>query len=412
MKNNLKNVLIVASSIILGIVIYACSDTSDDYLKYVEGGEITYIGKLDSLQVFAGLNRVQIVGKLPSDPKAKEARIYWNNMSDSIVVPISRTGGSDKFSTIIDNLPENIYSFQIRTFDDIGNKSVVSTVTGAVYGDNYIATLFNRPIITSFPSDAGLEINFDQMDRSTGVIGSEIVYTTTSASQSVFFVDIDSSTVVIPDYFYENGSTFDFRTAFVPEEFAIDTIYTEYEVVNALLLPLPIVPELRNEKQPFVGEVGPGGRWGNLAEPWITNSAAKTHYGNLYGGFDNGCCNNPVTYQSMNLEAGWGEPSFTNAKVYQVTFGDAGKNYRLSVNVGDTNYASGNYIVVALGNGLPDVSAVPTDPKVLVSRSITSIGTKVLDFTLSEVSQISIGIVSTQSGNRYCNITSWKIEEL
>ncbi len=58
---NLYNKLIVLALLVVGLVIFSCSD-EDEYLKYVEGGEISYTGKIDSLKVYPGLNRVRIEG--------------------------------------------------------------------------------------------------------------------------------------------------------------------------------------------------------------------------------------------------------------------------------------------------------------------------------------------------------------
>ncbi|MEL0455902.1 DUF4998 domain-containing protein [Flavobacteriaceae bacterium SZ-1-7] len=232
MKTNFKNILIVLGSLILGSLTYSCDDYSDDYLKYVEGGERIYVGKMDSLFVFGGHNRVQLGGNLPSDPKATEVRISWNNSNNSITVPL--TGGSvgERFSTIIDNLPENIYSFQVRSYDSDGNSSILSTVTGRVYGEGYVATLFNRPItLARLYSGNRYRITFDNMDRSTGVIGSEIVYTSRDdGMEKTIFVDISESAILFTDW--DGTSTIKYRTSFIPEKTAIDTFYTPFEIIE------------------------------------------------------------------------------------------------------------------------------------------------------------------------------------
>ena len=62
---NIYNKLIILSLLVVGIAIFSCSD-EDEYLKYVEGGEISYTGKIDSLKVYPGLNRVKIEGSIYS----------------------------------------------------------------------------------------------------------------------------------------------------------------------------------------------------------------------------------------------------------------------------------------------------------------------------------------------------------
>jgi hypothetical protein len=382
--------------------IYACTDDSDDWKKYIKGGEIVYTGKIDSVKVFSGKNRVFVQGVITSDPKVSELRVYWNLKQDSVVVPIVITSGIDTVSTYIDDLEENIYNFEFLTFDNQGNKSVSQSVTAEVYGDRYSSSLINRPIVNAVPEGNNLSVNFADMDRSTGVIGSELIYSSTDGSEKNVFIEIDSFSIDFVDY--QSATAFNYRTLFVPEETAIDTFYTAFESV----IPKP-TPVLKNATQPFEPVAGQTGRWRDLAAPWITNAAAKSHAG--FGGWDEGCCTGREA--SMNLECGWGQPPFTNAKIYQVTSADAGKVYQLRVNVITTNYPSGsNYIVVALDDGIPDLNNVTSAPEVLAYHSITADGLKTLEFTLSEISQISVGIVSTQTGDKYCNIKSWEIVEV
>jgi hypothetical protein len=94
-----------------GLIINSCT-SGDEYRKFTEGGAISYTGKIDSLKLLPGRNRLEVQGLILSDPKVKELRIYWNNKKDSAVVPIVRTSGIDAVTKIIDNLEENIYNFE------------------------------------------------------------------------------------------------------------------------------------------------------------------------------------------------------------------------------------------------------------------------------------------------------------
>ncbi|RYE17761.1 MAG: hypothetical protein EOP45_15215, partial [Sphingobacteriaceae bacterium] len=91
-------------TLLLVTVIVSCSK-SDEYKKYLENGETFYTGKLDSVKVYSGRNRVKIMGLLPADPKITRCKITWNDGKDSAVYPISKGVGVDSFSQII-NVPE------------------------------------------------------------------------------------------------------------------------------------------------------------------------------------------------------------------------------------------------------------------------------------------------------------------
>ncbi|MCG9972842.1 DUF4998 domain-containing protein [Christiangramia crocea] len=392
---------IVASClIVLSIIgIVSCSEDNKDYLKYVENGETLYLAKVDSLEVFPGKNRVKIEGLIIGDPKVSEVRVYWNGQKDSVVVPIERTQGTDMFSKVIDGLEENVYNFQFRTFDDQGHKSIMESVTAEVYGDRYITTLFNRPIEKSVLIENDLAINFAAMDLSSGVIGSEVKYTTTAGTQNSVFLDIDDSVLDISDY--ENGSTFSYRTAFLPIETAIDTFYTEFEEIK----PIP-TPVLGNAAVPFIAAEADG-RWGTLGEPWITNDAAKTHNG--YGGWDEWNGN------IFNLESGWGSPDIINGKIYQIVMVEEPATYQLKVSLMNNNHLpedeGGKYIVVAKGDGLPDVENITTASEIMGYKRILEGTTEyTVEFTTEEeMSEISVGLISTQIGNKFSNILSWEI---
>ncbi|WP_281336744.1 DUF4998 domain-containing protein [Flavobacterium eburneipallidum] len=392
------------------IGVYSCS-VNDDYKKFVEEGELSYTGKIDSLKILPGRNRVKLEGLIISDPKVTQLRVYWNSKKDSAIVPITRTSGVDAVSTVIENLPENIYNFEVKTFDAKGNGSIAQNVTASTYGPRYQASLTNRNMINNIPDGDRLTINFADMDRSSGVLGSEIVYTTSNGLEKTIFVDINDSNVVIPDSKFL--APLKYRTTFKPTTTAIDIFYTDYTTVQ----PRP-TPALKNAKQPFAYDTVAGlvgGRWGTLAEPWITNAAAKTHNG--VGGYDNGCC--AGREKTMNLESGWGSPNYTNAKIHQVTTADANVNYQLRFTTVTSNYstndAAGAYLVIALGaNGLPNVENVTTAPEVIAYKKIGGIdgGTLTVNFSVPQVSQISVGLVATQTGEKYCNIKSWEIIKL
>ncbi len=219
------NIALVLVALLIGAISMFSCDEGDEYLEYTKGGEILYTGKIDSLKIFPGRFRVEVEGLIISDPKVSELRVYWNTKSDSVVVPINRTSGVDEVSSIIDNLAENIYNFEVRTFDAEGNNSVAQFVTQEVFGERYQESLTNRPITSTNLVGETLTINFASMDRTTGVYGTEIVYTDASDVEQTQFVSIEDSDVEITSY--KSGSTFTYRSLFLPTEDAIDIFYSE-----------------------------------------------------------------------------------------------------------------------------------------------------------------------------------------
>jgi hypothetical protein len=403
---NLRNILVAAFAAALVFIIHSCT-SADEYLKFEEGGEISYTGKIDSLKLFPGKNRLEVQGLIISDPKVMELRIYWNNKKDSVVVPINRTAGIDPVSKIIDKLEENIYNFEFRTFDAKGNSSIAVKASAEVYGDRYISSLVNRPILSNVLVGSNLTVNFINLNANSGALGSEIVYTTASDTQKTVFVDINTANFVINDF--KNGSTYRYRTLYKPVTNSIDTFYTAYKDVR----PIP-PPILKNAKQPFAYSSYDGGRWGVIAD-WTTNAAAKNHGG--YGGYDGGCCGK-ANAKTVNFESGWGAPSITNGKLYQTVTAEPA-TYQLKVKVfesnHDTNDQGGFYIVVSKGNvELPNVESITTATEVLKYKRVLANGIGsteyILEFAVSETTPITVGITTTQpDSGRFCTISSFEI---
>lgn len=408
---NLRNILVAAFIVIVALVIHSCT-SSDEYLKFTEGGAVSYVGKIDSLKFYSGRNRLKLEGLIISDPKVTELRVYWNRKKDSLVVPITRTSGIDAVSTFVENIPENIYNFEVKTFDAKGNSSIAQNVTAQTYGERYQASLVDRKIISSsLSSNLSLIIDFASMDLTTGAFATEVVYTDKFDVEQTLMVPVATSQVNIPNY--KIGSQFKQRSLFLPAKNAIDVFYTPF------VLKVPDVIDLsymiKNNARPFVASAS-SGRWGDLAD-WTTNAACKNHGG--YGGIDFGCCGNPP--QTINLESGWGSPVITNGKIYQTITLDAGTYIFSSLLLaGGSGINSGytlddyTYLAVAKGNILPDSSGgtLDTNPATLGFKRIVNTmkpDSAVITFTLTQTTQISLGISTTQGDARYGHFLSFNL---
>src|SRR3546814_17670032 len=92
--------------------------------------------------------------------------VYCNNGRDSVEVPINKTTGIDTVRVMIDNLQERIYTFEIVTYDNDGNKSVPSIGNGESYGDNYKNSRLPRLVMSAlyFEDTDTLEVIWGQVD--------------------------------------------------------------------------------------------------------------------------------------------------------------------------------------------------------------------------------------------------------
>lgn len=222
--------IIAAACIATGM--YACSDMEEYKDLYLKGGEISYTGKLDSVKVYSGHERVMLEGLFMADPKVTGCIIYWNNGEDSLDVPIERTDGVDTLRQII-NLPENLYNFELYTYDQYGNRSVAVYASGESYGPNFISQLTNRPLRGETVADAsGLTLNFLPVDQTLGPVCTVLAYTNTEGKEDTVHVDVQESSKVIEDY--KKGTTVEYYTQYVPDTLCIDTFDTERTQVMPL----------------------------------------------------------------------------------------------------------------------------------------------------------------------------------
>jgi hypothetical protein len=223
-KERLKCYLILFVLFFSGL--FGCSKMDDTYKDFIKDGERIYVGRVDSLKTRAGLNRVQLSWLAISDRRVEKATVFWNNRTSSKDVPIQKTAGIDVIEVILTDMPEENYSFELITYDSNNNFSMPVNITSRVYGDQYVRSLYNRPILSVEKSTDALQINWDV--ASTGTVNSEIEYTDVSGVTRTIHAKRDESVTKIAGH--KNNTSFKYRTLFKPEPLALDSVYTVFEV--------------------------------------------------------------------------------------------------------------------------------------------------------------------------------------
>lgn len=230
------------SVFILGVILLpwlllSCEGMTDNYQKYLEGGEIIYPGKVDSLKISPGKNRVELKWLVLSDPSITHFVVYWNNKKDSKVFPIDRVFGVQEVNVIVNDLPEGVYTFEVFSFDEDENRSVGREIVGTVYGDDYRKTLLNRAVNT---------IAFNENDepvikwgfKETGMLSEEIRYIAIGGEERLLIVDADESEVHLEDYDFNAQEGVLMLTVYKPAVNAIDTFHTVTEMVKVETKPI------------------------------------------------------------------------------------------------------------------------------------------------------------------------------
>ncbi|MFR2070495.1 MAG: DUF4998 domain-containing protein [Bacteroides nordii] len=234
MKNIFYGLMIL--SVLLGII--SCKDMDSTYKEYIIPNGRVYPGIAKEPVVYAGKNRVQLQWLKGKDPTTVRAEIYWNNYTDTLKVDYFDYD-DDTVRCIIPNLPENSYSFIIRSFNDAGDVSVPVEVIGWARGENYQAIITNRDLDDASLEDGNLVVAWGLADTYNGAIATEIEYIDRDDQKVTVWTPIKTNTDTITYENYKIGSSFKYRTAFTSDSLVVDTFYTEW-VINEGVTKLPV----------------------------------------------------------------------------------------------------------------------------------------------------------------------------
>ena len=233
--------------IILGcfwmLTMASCGDMLEDIQPYLDKGEKIYVGKLDSISVLSGKNRIKIVGYMPFGMTQTKCMIHWLNPHGEVGTKefaVARTDPDESFEFLFEDLLEGQYDFQIYTCDALGNSSIRVDRGGYSYGDIYQNSLYSREIdkITS----EKIMVEDTPVWQATvawkglnniGARGCNVEYETSEGgSFKTIYVPVEEQTTRIAGY--KPNGTIRWETTYMPDSASIDLFKTPME---ELLLP-------------------------------------------------------------------------------------------------------------------------------------------------------------------------------
>lgn len=203
----------------------SCEDMMDKHQDYIQGGEIIYAPKPDSIAFIPGKGRILFHYWLYNSPNVSSVDVFWNNGADSLIIPVTPGTGLDSSSVLLENMPEKSYTFTVRNTDKYGNKSLTTTGFGTSYGEIYKSVLFQRKVkeVTMSGSD-GIISWYSAAEDLSGV---QVRYKTNNGKSVIVEMPASSDTAFCPNVL--NGSAFEYRSLYKPEKNAIDTFVMEWE---------------------------------------------------------------------------------------------------------------------------------------------------------------------------------------
>lgn len=219
----------------ISIFFIACSKMDSTYIDFTKKGSITYVGSADSVKVHSGKNRMKLSWKI-IDPSATKALIYWNNKSDSLLVPVAISKAPNLMEVWLNDMNEGSYSFNITLFDNKNNKSIVVNAVGQVYGNNYLNSLLARPVKHAIYEKDTVKITWGTPDVT--VIGTEMKYTDKQNVVQVLRIPVDSVITKLDQFDFAHNETFEYRTLYLPDTLSVDTFYTVTKTVKVTGAPV------------------------------------------------------------------------------------------------------------------------------------------------------------------------------
>jgi hypothetical protein len=213
---------------------YSCDSFMDVHKEFVEGGEIIYSPKVDSIEFRGGRESVLVRAWLLNSPNVRSIDVFWNIGQDSVIIPVSASAGLDSVERLLPSMPEKAYTFDIRTTDNFGHKSLLVTGFGSSYGDVFQSSLANRRVKSVTITDkAGVIEWFPAGDN---LVTTEIRYTDRNNQPKTVSIGPGASSIMCPEA--KTDSKFTYRSLFIPEEKAIDTFDVAWDECETAFPPI------------------------------------------------------------------------------------------------------------------------------------------------------------------------------
>ncbi len=222
----IKKIIIIPLLLMSLIIQLGCEKYAEDYKAYLDDKEIVYPGLARNIRYRAGNLRTELIWNPSPDPNITHYLVEWNNGSRSTKVEADTHNPTDSIIVNISELPEYVYSFTITAFDKQGNRSIGQQVHNVrVYGPSFQAILLNRRADQDIPyeltAEQELRIRFGVADSMN--VTTRVNYLTNQGTTKTLFLSAQQNDLVLPDYKY--GTTIKYRSGYLPEENALDTLF-------------------------------------------------------------------------------------------------------------------------------------------------------------------------------------------
>lgn len=233
----MKRIYIYYTVIVTSLLLLfpACSGMQDDIKGYLDEGETIYVGKIDSIKVHPGKNRIMVEVMMPYGMTQTNCIFAWKSPSgkaESKEFDIVRTSEEDIFQFYLEQLEEGQHDFKVITKDVKNNSSIIVDVGGYSYGEVYQSTLDNRNINSiSISGENSLDAQIDWLPINNEQFnGCDIEYDKSDGTTGKIKTKKDETTTILPSYKAEGNMKW--SSTYLPDSLAIDTFITDWEEIK------------------------------------------------------------------------------------------------------------------------------------------------------------------------------------
>ena len=226
-KNKFTRVWII-SMLVSVIGWFGCTPMDHYYSEFAKLGDRIYVGKLDSVSLYTGYNRVKLAWENPSDPSVSRVVVYWNAYRDSIEYALDNS--VDTGEVTIEGLTEGLLTLNAITYDSKGNRSLVKEINTEVFGDQFQQnTVRNRTIESVDIQSDSVFVNWFE-EFSETMVQTEIIYTDVRGADHTIMMPRDHVRVGLADVDLDKEIAY--RSFFTPYPLVLDFFISDYMQVN------------------------------------------------------------------------------------------------------------------------------------------------------------------------------------
>lgn len=177
---------------------------------------------LSTFEVLPGFKRAQVVGVFLSTSGISHCKLFWDGGVRSMTIDVHDM--VDNKVDVILELPEKENQIDLHVYDSSGEEIFSRSESVMVYGDTYLNSLVNVKLT---PTDFDITTNHVKITWGSipeVVFQTELIYTNVHLQEKMLINPIEISDIT--------AGSLKYRTAYLPEEKMLDTLYTDYEGVD------------------------------------------------------------------------------------------------------------------------------------------------------------------------------------